>query len=56
VLRVRGTLRGKMALGHADWSLSPLAYASVFPGQGLYQGQRDRSAVHGKEKVYGSIP
>ena len=51
-----GHLEGQMALDGADQSLPPLAWASVFPGQWLYQGRWDRSAGHGKEKVYGSIP
>jgi hypothetical protein len=38
VLSLRGILRGKMALGDAVWSLSPLAYASIRPGHRLYQG------------------
>jgi hypothetical protein len=45
-----------MALGDADWSSSPLACASVLPGQALYLGHWNRPAGHGKEKVYGSIP
>ena len=49
-----GHFEGQMALGGADSGWPGLACASVFPAQGLYQGQ-DRS-VHGKEKVYGSIP
>ena len=34
----------------------PLATASVGAGQGLYGRYRDLLVVHGKEKVYGSIP
>jgi hypothetical protein len=33
-----------------------LVCASVLAGQGLYLQQRNRTVVHGKEKVYGSIP
>jgi hypothetical protein len=55
-LILRGTLRGKMAPGGADSGLSPLACASVSPGQVLYQDRTNRSSVHGKEKVYRSIP
>ena len=36
-----------------QWQLAP---ASVEPVQGLYGDYSDRLAVHGKEKVYGSIP
>ena len=56
VLILRGTLRGKKALDSADSGLSRLACASVSPGQVLYQDRTNRSSVHGKEKVYGSIP
>ena len=56
VLSLRGTLRGKMALGGAGSGSPALASASVLPGQELYLGRGNRSAGHGKEKVYGSIP
>ena len=56
LLNLRGSLRGRTVLDGADSGLSPLACASVLPGQGLYLGRRNRSAGHGKEKVYGSIP
>jgi hypothetical protein len=45
-----------MALAAAGLSQLLLAPATVRPGQGLYGGYRDCLAVHGKEKVYGSIP
>jgi hypothetical protein len=45
-----------MALGGAGSGLPTLASASVLPGQDLYLGRANRSAGHGKEKVYGSIP
>jgi hypothetical protein len=56
VLSLRGTLRGRMALGGAGLGLPTLASASVLPGQELYLGRGNRSSVHGKEKVYRSIP
>jgi hypothetical protein len=56
VLSLRGTLRGKMALGGAGSGLPMPVPASVLPGQAVYLGCRNRSAGHGKEKVYGSIP
>jgi hypothetical protein len=56
VLNLRGSLRGRTVPDSADPGLSPLACASVLPGQGLYLGRRNRPAGHGKEKVYGSIP
>ena len=40
----------------ADRGSPPLACASVLPAQSLYGAYRDRLVVHGKEKVYGSIP
>ena len=40
----------------ADLGSSTLARASVLPVQSLYGAYRDRLVVHGKEKVYGSIP
>jgi hypothetical protein len=45
-----------MTLGGVDSGLSPLVCASVLPGQVLFLDRRNRSAGHGKEKVYGSIP
>jgi hypothetical protein len=51
-LGLRGTLRGRMVLGGADSGWPGLACASVFAGQGLYLGRGDRSAGHGKKKVY----
>ena len=56
VLSLRGTLRGRMALVGASPGLPALASASVLPGKELYLGRWNRSARHGKEKVYGSIP
>jgi len=46
----------RMALAGAGLSQLLLVPASVRPVQGLYGAYRDRLAVHGKEKVYGSIP
>jgi hypothetical protein len=40
----------------ADLGSSPLASARVLPAQSLCGAYRDRLVVHGKEKVYGSIP
>ncbi len=51
VLNLRGALRGKMALGGAGSGLPMLASASVLPGQELYLGRGNRSAIHGNEKV-----
>jgi hypothetical protein len=49
-------LGSRMALARAGLSQLLLVPASFRPVQGLYGGCRDRLAVHGKEKVYGSIP
>jgi hypothetical protein len=53
---LRGSLGGRMPLGRASLSLSLLARACVEPAQRLYGDYRNRLVVHGKEKVYGSIP
>lgn len=44
VLNLRGGLRGRTVLGGADPGLSPLACASVLPGQVLYLGRGNRPA------------
>jgi hypothetical protein len=51
-----GILGGKTQPRRAASGLSPLASASVLPAQSLYAAYRDCLLVHGKEKVYGSIP
>jgi hypothetical protein len=56
MLNLRGALRGRTAPGGAVSGSSLLACASVLAGQRLCQGERNRSVLHGKEKVYGSIP
>jgi hypothetical protein len=45
-----------MAPASASGRKSPLAAASVTAAQGLYGRYEDVLVVHGKEKVYGSIP
>jgi hypothetical protein len=40
----------------ANWGQLPLAGASVRAGQALYGRYSDALVVHGKRKVYGSIP
>jgi hypothetical protein len=55
-IRVRGRLRSKSRSRGPVWGLRVLVCARVLPGHPLYQGQRNRSVIHGKEKVYGSIP
>jgi hypothetical protein len=55
-IKVRGRLRGNECLRGPVWGLWVLVCARVLPGHALYQGQRNRAAIYGKEKVYGSIP
>jgi hypothetical protein len=38
-VNLRGHFEAQMALDDADWSSSPLAFASILAGQGLYQEQ-----------------
>ena len=52
----RGHLGGKTQPAGADLGSFPLVCASVLPAQSLCGAFRDRLVVHGKEKVYGSIP
>jgi hypothetical protein len=51
-----GQLGGRMLPAGASEGQPPLATVSVGAGQGLYGRYRDFLVVHGKEKVYGSIP
>ena len=51
-----GSSGGKTLSARASRSLSPLAGASRSAGQPVCDRYRDAVAVHGKEKVYGSIP
>jgi hypothetical protein len=55
-ITLRGSLRGRMPPEGASLSQSQPACAHVVPAQGLYGDCRNRLVVHGKEKVYGSIP
>ena len=45
-----------MRLARASGGQCLLAAASVRAGQGIYGGYSDALVIHGKEKVYGSIP
>jgi hypothetical protein len=51
-----GILGGKTQPVRAGPGSSPLALASVLPVQSLYGAYSGLLVVHGKEKVYGSIP
>jgi hypothetical protein len=51
-----GILGGKTRPVRAELGSSPLAWASVLPARSLSGSFRSRLVVHGKEKVYGSIP
>jgi hypothetical protein len=56
MIKVSGRLSGKSrSRGHA-WGLRALVRARVLPGQTPYLRQRNHAVIHGKEKVYGSIP
>jgi hypothetical protein len=56
MIKVSGRLSGKSrSRGHA-WGLGVLVCARVLPGQTPYLRQLDHAVIHGKEKVYGSIP
>ncbi len=46
----------QIALARACLGLRVLACARVVPGQTPYLRQRNHAVIHGKEKVYGSIP
>ena len=51
-----GNSGGRMPPAQASAGRSLLAAASAGTGQGLHGRYRDFLVVHGKEKVYGSIP
>ncbi len=51
-----GSSGGRMPPVRASWGQRLLAAASVRAGQALYGRYSDALVVHGKEKVYGSIP
>jgi hypothetical protein len=53
---LEGQFQGKTVLDGAGPGLPPLACACVLPVRGLYLGHGYRSAGHGEEKVYGSLP
>ena len=55
-IKVSGRLSGKSRLRGPVWGLRVLVGARVLPGQALYLRQRNHAVIHGKEKVYGSIP
>ena len=51
-----GSSGGRMPPVRASWGQRLLAGTSVRAGQVLYGRYSDALVVHGKEKVYGSIP
>jgi len=53
---VSGRLSGKWRLRGLIQRLWVLACARVLAGQGLYLRLQNSTVIHGKEKVYGSIP
>jgi hypothetical protein len=46
----------QMALARVHLALVVLVAAGVLAGQALYLWQQNPTVIHGKEKVYGSIP
>jgi len=56
VIILGGTLGGRMVLVSASMGQRQLLRATVSPAHALCVGYRDSLVVHGKEKVYGSIP
>ena len=55
-IKVSGRLSGKRRLRVLDWRLRVPVCAHVLAGQLFYLGLQNCRAIHGKEKVYGSIP
>ena len=55
-IKVSGRLSGKWRLRGVIQRLWVLACARVLAGQGLYLRLQNSTVIHGKEKVYGSIP
>ena len=55
-IKVSGRLSGKGCPREVVPCLLVLACARVLAGQLIYLQLRNRRTIHGKEKVYGSIP
>ena len=55
-IQVSGRLSGKRSSHGLVQCLRMLVCARVLAGQLLYLGLQNCTAIHGKEKVYGSIP
>jgi len=55
-IKVSGGLSGKWRLRGPIQGLRALACARVLPGQAAYLRLHNSRVIHGKEKVYGSIP
>ena len=55
-IKVSGRLSGKRSSHGLVRCLRMLVCARVLAGQLLYLGLQNCTAIHGKEKVYGSIP
>ena len=55
-IKLSGRLSGKSRLREPIWCLRALACARVLAGQAFCLGLQNLPVIHGKEKVYGSIP
>ena len=55
-IKVSGRLSGKLCSREPDWGLRALVCARVLAVQEPYMRLRNLPVIHGKEKVYGSIP
>ncbi len=55
-IKVSGRLSGKWRSREPIWRSWALVSARVLAGQKIYLGLQNCTAIHGKEKVYGSIP
>jgi hypothetical protein len=55
-IELSGRLSGKWRLHEFVRCLPTFVCARVLAGQSIYLGLQNCTAIHGKEKVYGSIP
>jgi hypothetical protein len=55
-IKLSGRSSGKLCSRGPIWGLRALAWARVLADQALYLWLRNLPVIHGKEKVYGSIP
>jgi hypothetical protein len=55
-IKLSGRLSGDRRSREPAWRLRALVCARVLAGQAFCLGLRNLPVIHGKEKVYGSIP